>query len=137
MASTPMNPLAGPPGPGKYSTRPDLLRMGSTAYGEGVDTQSILQGAALSKTPDVRGVPAGAVRAAAAEGAVTPLYAPTQRPSEPITHGIDIGDGGDSSVLGMRPVTTEKLSDILAKMLPYDESGEVEILYQRALARGM
>jgi hypothetical protein len=25
----------------------------------------------------------------------------------------------------------------LAKMLPYDQSGEVEILYQRALARGM
>jgi len=31
----------------------------------------------------------------------------------------------------------EELSDILAKMLPYDTTGEVAILYQRAASRGM
>jgi hypothetical protein len=31
-----MNPLAGPAGPGKFSTRTDKLELGSTAYGEGV-----------------------------------------------------------------------------------------------------
>jgi hypothetical protein len=36
-----------------------------------------------------------------------------------------------------RPQATEKLSDTLAKMLPYDQTGEVAILYQNALARGM
>jgi hypothetical protein len=48
-----------------------------------------------------------------------------------------MGDGPGPEVLGMRPQVQEKLSDILATMLPYDDTGEVEILYQRALARGM
>ena len=31
MAKAPMNPLAGPAGPGPFSTRTDQLRMGSTS----------------------------------------------------------------------------------------------------------
>ena len=129
-------PLAGAAGPGKFSKRTDM-RLPSAAYGEGVETQAIQSGAPLAKTPDVRGATNTAVRQAAAQTPVTPLFAPSQRPEEPITTGIAMGPGAGPEVLGMRPVTTEKLSDILAKMLPYDESGEVEILYQRALARGM
>jgi hypothetical protein len=65
------------------------------------------------------------------------LYAPTQNPNEPVTTGIAMGAGAGPEALAMTGIQTEKLSDILAKMLPYDQSGEVEILYQRALARGM
>jgi hypothetical protein len=65
------------------------------------------------------------------------LYAPSERADEPITAGIAMGPGPGPEALGMQPVQQEKLSDILATMLPYDQSGEVEILYQRALARGM
>jgi hypothetical protein len=65
------------------------------------------------------------------------LYAPTQNPNEPVTTGIAMGAGAGPEALTMTGIQTEKLSDILAKMLPYDQSGEVEILYQRALARGM
>ena len=130
-----MNPLAGPAGPGKYSTRTDNLQMGSTAYGEGVETQAIKSGAPLAKTGDVRAARAGDVREAAAQGPVTELFAPTERPSEPITSGIDAGPGVGASAMMMQPVT-EKLSDVLAKMIPYDTSGEVAILYQQALARG-
>lgn len=129
-------PLAGAAGPGKFSKRTDM-RLPSAAYGEGVETQAIQSGAPLAKTPDVRGATNTQVRQAAAQTPVTPLFAPSQRPEEPITTGIAMGPGAGPEVLGMRPVTTEKLSDILAKMLPYDETGEVEILYQRALARGM
>jgi hypothetical protein len=129
-------PLAGAAGPGKFSKRTDM-RLPSAAYGEGVETQAIKSGAPLAKTPDVRGATNTQVRQAAAQTPVTPLFAPSQRPEEPITTGIAMGPGAGPEVLGMRPVTTEKLSDILAKMLPYDETGEVEILYQRALARGM
>ena len=130
-----MNPLAGPAGPGKYSTRTDNLQMGSTAYGEGVETQAIKSGAPLSKTPDTRPARAGDVRAAA-QGPVTELYAPSQRPSEPITSGIDMGAGPGSSSLMMQ-AATEKLSDVLAKMIPYDQTGEIAILYQRAASRGL
>jgi hypothetical protein len=66
-----MNPLAGPAGPGKYSTRTDNLQMGSTAYGEGVETQAIKSGAPLAKTGDVRPARAGDVREAAGAAPVT------------------------------------------------------------------
>ena len=130
-----MNPLAGPAGPGKYSTRTDNLQMGSTAYGEGVETQAIKSGAPLSKTPDTRPTPASDVRAAAAQGPVTELYAPSQRPGEPITSGIDMGPGAPAKSLMMSKLTT-KLSDSLAALLPYDTSGEIAVLYQEALAQG-
>ena len=47
-----------------------------------------------------------------------------------------MGPGAGPEALGMRPVT-EKLSDVLAKMIPYDETGEIAILYQRAASRGL
>ena len=131
-----MNPLAGPAGPGKYSTRTDNLQMGSTAYGEGVETQAIKQGAPLSKTPDTRPARAGDVREAAAEAPVTPLYAPTGRPDEPITSGISMGAGPGPEILG-NPQAKESLSQILSKMLPYDTNGEITALYEQALSRGL
>jgi hypothetical protein len=129
-------PLAGTSGPGKFSKRTDGLTLPSSAYGEGVETKAIQQGAPLSRTPDVRPASAAGVRDAAMSQ-VTPLFAPTQRPEEPITTGIAMGPGAGPEVLGMRKVTQDKLSDVLAQMLPYDETGEIGILYQRALSRGM
>ncbi len=130
-----MNPLAGPAGPGKFSTRTDNLQMGSTAYGEGVETQAIKSGAPLSTTPDVRPARAGDVREAATQSPITGLYAPTQRPNEPITAGIDMGEGPGANALLMQK-NAIKLSDSLAAMLPYDTTGEVAVLYQEALAQG-
>ncbi len=131
-----MNPLAGPAGPGKFSTRTDKLELGSTAYGEGVETQAIKSGAPLAKTGDVRPARAGDVREAAEQAPVTELFAPSQRPTEDIMAGNRLGPGPGPEVLGMNPAT-EKLSDVLAKMIPYDQTGEIAILYQRAASRGL
>ena len=128
-----MNPLAGPAGPGKFSTRTDKLEMGSTAYGEGVETQAIKSGAPLSETADAVSEPTGRLRQAQAP--VTGLFAETERPDEPITAGIDRGEGPGSSALRMNKVTV-KLSDTLAQMLPFDTTGEIAVLYQEALSRG-
>jgi hypothetical protein len=95
MTTAPMNPKAGVSGPGKYAVRTDKLTMGSTSYGEGKETQEIKSGAALAKTPDTRPTPASRLR----EQAVTPLYAPTERPNEAVTAGIDQGAGAGSSAL--------------------------------------
>jgi len=130
-----LNPLAGPAGPGKFSTRTDNLQMGSTAYGEGVETQAIKSGAPLAKTADVRPVRAGDVREAATQAPVTELFAPTERPGEPVTSGIDLGAGLGANALMMTKATA-KISDALEKMLPFDTTGEIGILYQQALARG-
>jgi hypothetical protein len=131
----PMNPMAGVSGPGKYAVRTDNLRMGSTAYGEGVETSAIKSGAPLSTTPDQRPMPAAEVREAAMQAPVTELFAPSSRPGEPITSGIDMGAGVGSNAL-MMAKSTEKTSDILAKMLPFDTDGTIAILYQQAVARG-
>jgi hypothetical protein len=109
--------------------------MGSTAYGEGVETQAIKSGAPLAKTADVRPARAGDVREAAGQSPLTELYAPTQRPNEPITAGIDMGAGPGSNALMMQK-SIVKTSDTLAKMLPYDTDGSIAILYQQAIARG-
>jgi hypothetical protein len=130
---TMMNPLAGPAGPGKFSTRTDKLEMGSTAYGEGVETQAIKSGAPLGKTADAVSGPTGRLRQA--EVPLTGLFAETERPDEPITAGIDRGEGPGSSALRMNKVTV-KLSDTLAQMLPFDTTGEIAVLYQEALSRG-
>jgi hypothetical protein len=94
MTTAPMNPKAGVSGPGKFSVRTDKLEMGSTAYGEGVETQAIKSGAPLAKTADTRPAPASAMGQP-----VTPLYAPTERPNEPVTAGIDQGAGAGSDAL--------------------------------------
>ena len=130
-----MNPLAGPAGPGKFSTRTDNLQMPSQYYGEGVETAAIKSGAPLAKTGDVKGMPSSEVRSVA-QGPITELYAPSERPDEPITAGIDMGDGPGSSALGMQP-QQETLSQILAKMLPYDTNGEIAALYEQAQSRGL
>jgi hypothetical protein len=97
MTTAPMNPKAGVSGPGKYSVRTDKLEMGSTAYGEGVETQAIKSGAPLAKTADTRPASGAQVR----QQAVTSLYAPTERPDSPVTSGIDRGDGLGSDALMM------------------------------------
>ena len=128
-------PLAGPAGPGKFSKRTDGLSFQSPEYGAGVEQAAIKSGAPLAKTPDVRGMSRSEMGMAPSQTPITPLYAPTARPEEPITSGIPMGAGPGPEVLGVSP-RTEKLSDALARMLPYDQTGEVAIMYQQALARG-
>ena len=135
MANAPINPLAGPSGPGKYSTRPDQLNLGSTSYGEGGETAAINTAAPKSKTrgsaDDVGGRPANLVM----QTPITPLFADSQKKTEPIQAGIDTGDGPSSKALLMKK-SSVKLSDTLAPLLPFDTTGEYAILYQDALARG-
>ncbi len=113
MTTAPMNPLAGASGPGKYAVRTDKLDMGSTSYGEGVETAAIKSGAALASTPDTRPAPASAIR----DAAITPLFAPSQRPEEPVTAGVDMGMGAGSEALMMNQIQQND-QDIVAKYLP-------------------
>lgn len=130
-----VNPIKGASGPGKYAKRLD--RMPANFYGDQKQMGEIASGAPIAKTPDTRPTPASEVKQAATMGEITPLYAPTQRPTEPITNGIDVGPGAGSSALMMQSqFANRKLSDILAQMIPYDNTGEIQYLYQNALSRG-
>lgn len=92
------NPMQGVSGPGKFAKRTDL-EFQPQAYGEGVEMKNIKAGAKLAKAP---ATPGAARTTLPAAEPVTPLFAPTERPDEPATHGVNIGDGGDASVLQMR-----------------------------------
>jgi len=133
------NPMQGVSGPGKFAKRTDL-QYKPDSYGDGVAMDALKSGAPLASTPDVRGATNTSVRQAAASAgqAPTSLYAPTERPQEPVTHGVDVGAGAGSEALTMKSQFAQaKLSDTLAQMLPFDTTGEIGILYQRAVARGM
>ena len=129
-------PLAGPAGPGKFSTRTDGLEFQSPEYGAGVEQAAIKAGAPLASTPDVRPTSRSEMGMALSQmERVTPLFAPSERPDEPITSGITLGAGPGPEALGT-VTPTEKLSATLAKLLPFDNTGDIAILYQEALARG-
>ena len=131
------NPIKGVSGPGKFSVRTDLPA--SQNYGDRKAMQEQIAGAPTARTPDVRGLPTGQVQAAAQaapQAPITELYAPTSRPDEPITSGVAVGPGPGPEVMGYAG-QSEKLSDILSQMLPYDTDGEIAILYQQAVSRGL
>ena len=131
-----VNPIKGASGPGKYAKRLD--RMPANFYGDQKQTGEIASGAPIASTPDTRPAPASEVKQAATMGEVTPLFAPSQRSTEPVTAGVDLGAGPGSDALMMKSLySNNKVSDALAQMLPYDTTGEIGILYQQALARGM
>jgi hypothetical protein len=129
-------PLAGASGPGKFSKRTDM-DLGSIAYGEGQETAMLNTAAPKATTRGIADNVGGRPKSDSVEP-VTPLFAPTTKPSESITAGIDIGpDVGSSSLLMQSQFANNKVSTALAQMLPYDQTGEIAILYQQALARGM
>jgi len=126
-------PLAGAAGPGKFSKRTDGMSFQSTEYGSGVENTANKAGAPLAKTPDVRATSRSEMGMAPSQ--ITPLYAPSERADEPITAGIAMGPGPGPEIMGATQIRV-KTSDTLAKLLPFDDTGEIAILYQEALARG-
>lgn len=58
----------------------------------------------------------------------TELMAPTTRPTEPITTGIDIGEGAGSEIIN-RPSTREPISVTMRKIAQFDPTGEAELIY--------
>jgi len=66
---------------------------------------------------------------------VTPLTAPTERPNEPLTAGMDFGAGPGSEALSLP--RQRSLSEILASMIDIDPTGDVRELYDYVNSRGL
>ncbi len=129
-----VNPMQGISGPGSFSKRTDL-QYESQAYGDGVAYDAAKSGAPLAKTPDVRGATNTEVRQAATSmGKPVGLFDTTQN-NDPIENGLDRGGGLSSAALMMNK-NSVKTSDTLAKLLPFDTTGDIAVLYQEAIARG-
>ena len=99
--------------------------MAGLGYGQGGNMQQ-QQGATMAGNP----VPSFAPP-------TVPLSAPTQRPNEPITHGVDIGPGaGSEAMLPMNNTFVKPASVTMQRLAQYDPSGDTELLYRRLLDSG-
>jgi hypothetical protein len=66
----------------------------------------------------------------------TPLSAPTTRPSEPITAGIDRGAGPGSEAMGVLPNTAFTITEVFRNLIAYDPSGDAELIYRQLVDEG-
>jgi hypothetical protein len=60
----------------------------------------------------------------------TELFAPTMRPNEPITSGVDIGPGAGSQAMGQLPNSQPSILSIIRNIAQYDPTGDSELLYR-------
>jgi hypothetical protein len=109
-------------GPGKFSVREDLPP--SQNYGDRKAMAEDIAGASTSPKPSARPAPVADMAPPKPEPLVG-MFAPTQRPEEDIM-----------TMAGPPKPAEGKLSDTLAALLPYDQTGEISVLYQMALSRG-
>ena len=66
----------------------------------------------------------------------TPLMAPTERPDEPVTSGINSGPGPGSEVMMDRPNQSYTLTQTLQQLIKYDPSGDTEMIYRALVDEG-
>jgi hypothetical protein len=111
-------------GPGAMSRRTDgqgARYMSGGQYGEGQELMDLQTSAPMSKAPAQprmrQGRPAGQI---VDEGArPTPLFAPTERPDEPITAGAPFGPGpGPAPEPVPGPGVAPKHLEVMARYLP-------------------
>jgi hypothetical protein len=119
-------------GAGQSGTQPARYISGM-AYGEGQATMQQQQSAPMA------GPNAPSASSANPMGemlpSLTPLSAPTERPDEPITTGMDFGPGAGSEALNLP--RERSLSEILSSMIDIDPTGDVQDLYNFVVSRGL
>ena len=111
-------------------------------YGDREAALNQERGAPMSQQNNIHPMPVPGGNSPAAQGApsqVVPFDAPTQRPNEPITTGVDIGPGAGSEVLGLpaSPATGSNgsMTTLLRTLSSTDATGVLAQLYQAAAAR--
>lgn len=135
-------------GPGKYARRTDggpaqvLSAAPNQGYGEAkqqLDAQRQSPMGAAEPLPGAANVPAGGD----APPPTMPTFSgvgltdPSQRPNEPITHGVNIGPGAGSEILNLpNPAQgTGQMTALLQRYAVNDSSGIVAQLLAKAAAR--
>lgn len=67
---------------------------------------------------------------------IVPLGAPTERPNEPITSGINQGEGPGSEAMRGLPNQASTLVDTLKYLTQFDPSGDAELIYRTLTDQG-
>ena len=134
-------------GPGALSQRTDRspsqpMRVPTgMPYGDATSMHQAEQAAPMAATTQAANVPPAAVGAPSAPPSSPPalLSDPSQRPHEPVTHGADLGPGGDSSILTAAPGVPSggAVSQAIAKAAASDPTGVLSQLLLAAQQRGL
>jgi hypothetical protein len=121
--------ISGTGGAGQSGTQPARYISGLN-YGQGQETMQQQMAAPMAgpnKTSSRGSLPS--------LPPMTSLTAPTERPNEPITAGMDFGAGPGSEALNLP--RERRLSEILSSMIDIDPTGDVEELYNFVVSRGL
>jgi len=134
---TPSNP-APVSAPGRLSRRTDggpqqtPARITGMAYGENADFLDIQQSAPVAATPSVSNARSRNMSPTGQPVAATPLFAPTQRPEEPVTAGAPFGPG-----TGPDPrAPQQSLAEQFRRMALNDPTGDAQELFELAQRLG-
>lgn len=98
--------------------------MAGLGYGKGGNMEQ--QSGAAMQGNDIPATPAPMVS----------LMAPTQRPNEPVTAGIDLGAGPGSEAIITPPQQQSDIRATLQKAMQYDNSGDLELIYRQIADSG-
>lgn len=127
-------------GPGTLSQRTDgaaKFTMPDAPYGDGVELATQQAGA-----PMIKGQPTGGGVSAVPNGGsnIVGLDAPSAFPDEPVTAGVDAGEGPGSEVLPVgarvQPATGE-LTNLIFNLSAADRTGPLAALGMEAMRRGI
>lgn len=120
-------------GPGALSQRTDggpsqgAKYISGLPYGQGQETYNQQTAA-----------PMAAAEPAPAAPSLPPMLSlndMTQRPDEPLTAGLDIGEGPGSEVMNV-PNRSQSLVDTIRYLTQFDSSGDAELIYRTLTDQG-
>lgn len=114
-------------GPGRNSKRTDMnvskqptRYISGGNYGEGQALLAQQQAAPMAgKRPPIN---------LRSMGPVTSLMAPTELPTQPLTTGVDVGQGAGSEILNLPMGSRVGFSQALREAARFDETGEVSAI---------
>jgi len=112
-------------GPGKLSQRTDMVASDPNVYGDRKAMQETMSAAPMAKAAPIPNSPS-----------ITSLFAPTERPNEPVTTGSPLGAGAGPEILNL-PARTFSATQILSRLAQNDPTGEVEMILQDLSSRGI
>ena len=131
-------------GPGQLSQRTDggpqqvQANMTGMPYGENAEFNTMQSMAPMSASPSARSPRASARSAKGAGGGMsaTPLFAPTQRPDEPVTAGAPFGPGDGPMMMNTSAPTRTTFSSTFRKIANNSSDPRIAKLAYIAEQRG-
>jgi len=124
-------------GPGRLSRRTDggpqqtHAQMTGMPYGENAEYMDLQSSAPVAATPSVSNTRSRNIVPAGPTVAATPLFAPTNRPDEPVTAGAPFGPGPNGA-----PDAQPTLAEAFRRMAMNDPSGDAQQLFELAQRLG-